>query len=132
MTMNFDDQIHHWFSSAQHDIDTAFVLAEEGRSYDCMRACWECVNKMLKGIWVLNRTEHPPQTANLLWLAKEQQIALRDKDLDLLIDLTTVHESTLWADDVKALRKEIKIDRAQATQEQTEELIQWLKENYFR
>ena len=104
------------------------ILADEGRAYHCLIYCHECLQKMLKGTWVLYRQEHPPQTDNLLWLARELEIDFPKKNLDLLFDLITVYKSRLWPDQAKAIRALINPESAEQYQEQTEDLILWLKQ----
>ena len=126
--MQVDDWIHHWFSGAQHDIDTADLLLEEYRAFDALFFCHQCVEKMIKGIWVIRRREHPPATTNVLWLVKTLGIEPPDEFFDLLCDLSVVRSRDRWPLEKKTLRKAIKKEDGQARLQLTERMIRWLKE----
>ena len=125
-----DQHIHNWLSAAQHDVDTALTLLDEGRAFNCLVFCHACVGKMVKGLWVAKRREHPPRSANVLLLAKKLGLGLGEERLALLIDLTIFAQVAEWPEETKALRKGIRKAQAEEYYAHTEELIRWLKEKF--
>ena len=125
--MDLDAHVHHWFSAAQHELDTADVLLEEFRSFDCLVYLQHCVEKMAKGLWVLKKREHPPATWNVLFLLHSLGIEPPEDHLALIMDLTTVRTKTQWPYEVKLFRQNLNAELAKETLEKTEALIRWLK-----
>jgi HEPN domain-containing protein len=128
--LTVDQHIHNWLSAAQHDVDTAFSLLEEGRSFNCLVFCHACMTKMLKGLWVAKRREHPPRTDNVLLLAKKLGLGPGDERLALLVDLSLFAQIAEWPEETKALRKGMKKTQAEEYYARTEDLIRWLKEKF--
>ena len=127
--MNVEQHIHDWFSTAQHEIDTATVLVEEGRAFNGLLSCHDCVERMLKGLYVMRKKSHPPRTSNLLWLMKTLSIEPGEDHVILILDLMTFRRGSSWPDEIKALRKTVRIAAAEKYLEKTEDLIHWIKEN---
>jgi HEPN domain-containing protein len=128
--LTVDQHIHDWLSAAQHDVDTALVLLDEGRAFNCVVFCGACVVKMMKGLWVATKKAHPPRTENPLVLAKALDLPLAEDRLAQLVEIAVVAKLAAWPTDVKALRKGMKKAQAQEVYDRTEEMIRWLKERF--
>jgi HEPN domain-containing protein len=125
--MNVDQVAHNFLSMSQHDLDSAEVLFEEFRFSHSVVLLGRCLEKMLKGFWVLKFHEHPPVTRRLLYLAKKLDLELDEPRIRLLGALSMFaadyEDLAAW----KRVRLCVKKDVAADYQEKTERLIEWLK-----
>ena len=78
--MTIIEHIQHWIDSAENDLETANILFHSNRYDWCLFISHLVVEKALKAVFVLNNENKiPPNTHNLLKLAKNSNLALSNE-----------------------------------------------------
>ncbi len=84
--MKLKDHIQYWLNSAEHDWDTAENLFKNGKYDWCLFIGHLVLEKILKALFVQdNANQLPPKTHNLIKLAENTNISLKEEQ-KLLLD----------------------------------------------
>jgi HEPN domain-containing protein len=62
-----------WEDVANYDLKTAEAMLDSGRYLYVVFMCQQAVEKITKGLFVLNNGEEPPRTHNILFLFENIQ-----------------------------------------------------------
>jgi HEPN domain-containing protein len=60
------DKYSYWEDVAEYDLETAEAMLNSGRYLYVVFMCQQAVEKITKGLFVLNNGEEPPRTHNIL------------------------------------------------------------------
>jgi len=121
-----DELSQHWARRAQYDLDTADAMFKAGRYLYVLFCCQQAVEKMLKSIIVQRADEMPPRIHRLVRLAELAGVAVEEKEMDFLRELSEYYIPTRYPEDVADLALDVKQDKAQWVLTQSREFIQWL------
>lgn len=122
-----DDLSQQWAERAQYDLDTADAMFEAGRYLYVLFCCQQAVEKMLKAIIVQRADELPPRIHRLVRLAELAGVAVEEKQMDFLRELSDYYIPTRYPQDVADLGRNVKQEKAQWVLSQSREFVQWLK-----
>ncbi len=119
----------YWFKIAEYDLETAEAMYKTKRYLYVGFMCHQCIEKMLKGIYVAINNEAPPRIHNL---ARLLEIIELDKNipedlLDFLLTLNPLNIATRYPDYKFELINEIDHDYAAELISETRRLFEWLK-----
>lgn len=117
-----------WFRQADYDVGTAKAMLDAGRHAYAVFFCHLAVEKALKGLLASGRTDLPPRTHNLIFLAKEAGLALPGDKAEFLFLLNRVSVLTRYPEDMEVLLREFPADRTKTILNQTREMLTWLKD----
>jgi len=121
--MDIEKKIEYWEKSAEHDLDTAESLFK-AKKFDWALFLGHLVlEKTLKALYIKKKETFPPKTHNLLFLAREAEIQLEDKDADFFEEVNTFNISTRYPDE------QFKFHQL-CTEEFTGEKLRKIKEKY--
>lgn len=83
-SMNKQQHIEYWLTSAAHDLDTAETLFQNGKYDWCLFIGHLVIEKVLKAFYVRDTGEIPPKIHNLVKLAEGTILSLSDRQKQLL------------------------------------------------
>jgi len=101
-------------------------MFKAGRYLYVLFCCQQAVEKMLKSIIVQRADEMPPRIHRLVRLAELAGVAVEEKEMDFLRELSEYYIPTRYPEDVADLALDVKQDKAQWVLTQSREFIQWL------
>lgn len=71
--MDVVDKYSYWEDVAEYDLGTAEAMLNSGRYLYVVFMCQQAVEKITKGLFVLNNGEEPPRTHNILSIFEKIQ-----------------------------------------------------------
>jgi HEPN domain-containing protein len=118
-----------WLRGAEYDFQTAQSLFKARRYIYVIFMCHLSVEKLLKAIIAESTPSPPPRTHNLYRLLELSHIDVPETHKDIVAKLNSMSVATRYPEDIAALVTEMtrKICREYLTQ--TEEFLQWLRQN---
>lgn len=118
-----------WIALAEYDIETAHHMLKTGRYLYVVFLCHLSLEKMLKA-HVAEITQNVPiKTHDLIYLVKTSGLQLPETFLDFIGKINTASIPTRYPDDLQKSLKEYPKSVAKEYLEQTEEIIEWLKQH---
>ena len=121
-----DDIAEQWAERAQYDLDSASAMFDAGRYLYVLFCCQQAVEKMLKSLVVQRTRELPPRIHKLVRLAEVAGLAVEEKQMDFLRELSAYYVPTRYPEDVADLAFDVKEEQAKRVLSQSEEFIRWL------
>jgi HEPN domain-containing protein len=74
--MEKEDFVKYWVKSSEHDLNVAESLFSSEHFDYCLFIAHLSLEKLLKAFWVIANPENiPPKTHNLIYLAKQTNLA---------------------------------------------------------
>ena len=122
-----DDLSRQWAERAQYDLDTADAMFKAGRYLYVLFCCQQAVEKMLKAIIVQRAEELPPRIHRLVRLTELAGVAVEERQMDFLRELSDYYIPTRYPQDVANLARAVKPEKAQWVLSQSREFVQWLR-----
>ncbi len=119
----------YWLMIAEYDLETAKAMHETKRYLYVGFMCHQCIEKILKGIYVARKNETPPRIHNL---ARLLEIVGLDSNipqdlLDFMLALNPLNLATRYPDYKLELLKEIDNVYSEKLIFDTGRLLTWLK-----
>jgi len=121
-----DDVSRQWAERAQYDLDTADAMFKAGRYLYVLFCCQQAVEKMLKSVIVERTSKLPPRIHQLARLAKIADVAVDDRQVDFLRELSAYYIPTRYPEEIADVAPDVKAEKAQGVLSQSRELVQWL------
>jgi HEPN domain-containing protein len=137
---NFE-KYKYWEMISDYDFETAGAMIEAKRWMYVATICYSAVERLIKGLIVLETRKEAPKSDNLIFLmnrlADNQAFAPtekgqlfkaeRSKYLDTIIDITYYHINDYPFSYQKIMDRFIEEDTARAVYKKTGEVLTWLK-----
>lgn len=119
----------YWLTIAEYDLDTAEAMHKTKRYLYVGFMCHQCIEKMLKGIYVANIKETPPRIHNLASLLEIVGLdqCIPSDLLDFILGLNPLNIATRYPDYKLELIKEIDQAYSAKLVSETRRLLEWLK-----
>jgi HEPN domain-containing protein len=122
--MDKKEHIEYWLNSAEHDLDAAETLFQNGKYDWCLFIGHLVIEKALKAFYVRDNEGYPPpKIHNLPRLAENTALSLSEEQRQLLIDINDFYLETRYPDQKYSFYK-------LCTKEFTEEYFTRIKEVY--
>ncbi len=118
-----------WIALTDYDIETAHHMLKTGRYLYVVFLCHLSLEKMLKAHVAEITQNLPIKTHDLIYLVKTSGLQLSEKFLDFIGKINTASIPTRYPDDLQKSLKEYPKSVAKDYLEQTEEIIEWLKQH---
>ncbi len=97
--MQKQDFIEYWIKSSNHDLQVSESLFISKHFDYCLFLAHLSLEKLLKAFWVKNNYENnPPKTHNLVYLAQNSKMELKDDHLKFLQFVNTFNIGTRYPD----------------------------------
>ena len=113
--------VKYWVESSDDDFETMMVMFNTKRYNWALFIGHLMIEKLLKSLYVKNKSEHPPFIHNLLRLAEKAGLELNDERKKQLITITAFNINARYDDYKKSFKQ-------RCTQEYTKEWIAKLKD----
>ena len=128
--MSIESQIENWKGLAEYDFDTAGVMLKTGRLLYVVFTCQQCIEKILKAIYVKNSKVTPPYTHNLQKLVSEALLAekISEPQKKFIDRLNTFYIEGRYSEQLEELKSNLSEKTATEIYNDTKILYQWLKE----
>ena len=125
--MPISKSIANWIESSNYDIKTAEHMFETKRYVYVLFMCHLAVEKLLKALYEAARGRVPPKTHNLVYLMNEADLDVPEGHLKTVESLNDISVVTRYPEDIRALVKAFKKERAEDYLKKTKALLKWLK-----
>jgi len=125
--MPISKSIANWIESSNYDIKTAEHMFETKRYVYVLFMCHLAVEKLLKALYEAAREKVPPKTHNLVYLMNEADLDVPEGHLRTVESLNDISVVTRYPEDIRALIKAFKKERAEDYLKRTKALLTWLK-----
>jgi HEPN domain-containing protein len=125
--MPISKSIANWIESSNYDIKTAEHMFETKRYVYVLFMCHLAVEKLLKALYEAAREKVPPKTHNLVYLMNEADLDVPEGHLKTVESLNDISVVTRYPEDIRALVKAFKKERAEDYLKKTKALLKWLK-----
>jgi HEPN domain-containing protein len=119
----------YWVKIAEYDLDTAEAMHETKRYLYVGFMCHQCIEKMLKGIYVARIKEVPPRTHNLARLLEIVGLdqSIPPDHLEIILTLNPLNIATRYPDYKLDLLNEIDHAYSAKLLSETRRLLKWIK-----
>jgi HEPN domain-containing protein len=118
-----------WIALTDYDIDTARHMLATGRYLYVIFLCHLSLEKILKAHVAEVTQTLPIKTHDLIYLVKKSELELPETYLDFIGKINTASIPTRYPDDLQRSLKEYPEPVARDYLEQTEKILQWLKQH---
>lgn len=118
-----------WIALTDYDIDTARHMLATGRYLYVIFLCHLSLEKILKAHVAEVTQTLPIKTHDLIYLVKKSELEIPETYLDFIGKINTASIPTRYPDDLQRSLKEYPEPVARDYLEQTEEILQWLKQH---
>ncbi len=99
-------------------------MFKAGRHLYVLFCCQQAVEKMLKSVVAQRTRELPPRIHKLVRLVEVAGVAVDDRQIDFLRELSAYYVATRYPEDVADL--DVKEEQAKRVLSQSKDFIQWL------
>ncbi len=123
-------QISYWTISAERNWQTAQVLYKFKHYDACLFFCHLTIEKLLKGLVVLETDQSAPYIHDLLLLADRAKISLSKEQRELLAEITTFNISSRYDNEKLSFYKKCTPSFTKKYFTISKELVLWLKGKY--
>lgn len=121
-----DDPSRQWAERAWYDLDTAEAMFKAGRYLYVLFCCQQAAEKMLKSVIVRRANELPPRIHQLARLAEVARVAVEEKQIDFLRELSGYYIPSRYPEEATDLAFDVKQQEARRVLDQSREFIQWV------
>jgi HEPN domain-containing protein len=120
-------QVKEWFIQSDYDIETADAMLKTGRYVYCVFMCHLSLEKALKGLIVEKLDKVPSKIHNLIFLADELNLELKEEQLKFVYKLNALSITTRYPEELKKLLKIFNAESTEQILNSTKEIQQWIK-----
>ena len=125
--MNINEQIDYWIELSDEDIVVAESNFVNKHYLWFLFICHLSVEKMLKGLFVLNKNEIPPKIHDLVKLTKLSALNVPENDLRFLNELNRFNIEGRYPEYKNNLKKVATNELTLEKLNKTKEILIWLK-----
>jgi HEPN domain-containing protein len=120
------EELNKWFKQADHDLQMAKSIIEDGGYDTCAFLCQQAVEKYLKALYIHKNQKNPPKTHHLDELAKV--LSCPEDILDIARELSSDYMISRYPDAATlAPYEEYTGSDAQSKIAKAEKAIKWVK-----
>ena len=127
MKYTSDKTVSNWIKIADYDLETAKAMHQSGRYIYVAFTCQQCIEKLLKALFVKLNKETPPYTHSLIRLVELTEIKPNKGQADFLNLLNAFYIKARYSEELDKLSKKLNKKQAGQLLEQTQKLAKWLK-----
>ncbi len=121
-----DDLSQQWAERAQYDLDTADAMFKAGRYLYVLFCCQQAVEKALKSAIVQRTSKVPPRIHQLARLAQLARVAVDEKRMDFVRELSNYYTPTRYPEEITDLASHVTEEEPRRVLTQSREFVQWL------
>lgn len=118
---------NYWLEEAEDALRVMQHLYEAGDYSYALFFGHLAVEKILKAVYVIRKSEHAPYLHDLVKLAKQSDIPLTSVQKKLLTQITDFNIEARYPDEKKRFREKCTEDFTRGMINKIEEIFQWLK-----
>ena len=128
MTMQ-NEVVKNWIALAEYDLKTAQAMLESKRYLYVLFMSQQCIEKILKAIYVSSFGKSPPYTHNIVKLIAELELTdeLTESQQDILTEINSYYIETRYTEDILKLSKSITHKKAEKLLKDVKDIYRWLK-----
>ena len=121
--------VQNWITLADYDLQTAEAMLQAERYLYVAFTCQQAIEKLLKALYVKEKSQTPPYTHNLLRLADALTIAakLGEENNRFLETLNSYYMESRYTEEIAELAELLNHEKANQLWVQARELFGWLK-----
>lgn len=120
-------QIKEWFAQSDYDIETADAMLKSGRYVYCIFMCHLSLEKALKALIVKKFDRVPSKIHNLVYLADELNLDLKEEHLKFIYQINALSVTTRYPAELKKLIRQYNLKTTEQILNNTKEIQQWIK-----
>lgn len=117
-----------WVDTAQYDLETARYMLTTRRYLYVVFMCHLALEKMLKAHVTENLQAIPPRSHDLIYLTSRSGLTLPDTFLEFVGKINNASILTRYPDNLQQALEEYPRSVVKAYLQQTEEIIEWLRQ----
>jgi HEPN domain-containing protein len=130
VAINIEKQVDYWKNSAKEDLKTAKILFTNKRFDACLFFCHLSLEKLIKGLVVIEIKDFPPYIHDLVRLAEIAKLKI-DEDMEFELKIfTTFNISGRYKTDKFLFYKSCDRDYSQKYFDKAKNLYLWLRKKY--
>jgi HEPN domain-containing protein len=118
MNKNIQNMVENWKALAEYDFDAAGIMLKNGKYMYVCFMCQQCIEKILKGVYVSKIRKTPPYTHNLQRLLS---------DLSILEMLSYYYMESRYTEQIQEVAQIITEEKAANIYVSTKALFECLK-----
>lgn len=124
------EKVQYWIKVAEYDLETAKVMLAGGRFLYVGFMCHQVIEKVLKGYYVFVKSDNPPYTHNLTYLAGQTGIysKMAEDQKDFIDLLGPLNIEARYPTHKERLMQSLNEERCKEIIEKTEGLYRWIKQ----
>lgn len=121
--------ILNWIKISDYDLDTAVAMLKSKRYLYVAFTCQQCIEKLMKALYVRLHSTSPPYTHNLIRLSELAEIEndLNKEQREIINTLNAYYIKTRYSEELEKLSKRINKKNAEQILTRTQKLAAWLK-----
>jgi HEPN domain-containing protein len=125
----FDPQVvaEYWFAEAQESLAVANDLVEKGHYSYALFFGHLAVEKELKGLHAIQRSQHAPPIHNLLRLAEAAKLEPNEAQAEVLLRITAFNIEARYPDLKRQFRSKCTVEYVTEQMAAIREILAWLK-----
>ena len=117
-------EVKNWVNLSDYDLETAIAMFQTNRYIYVAFMCQQCIEKLLKAIYIKNTKETPPYTHNLIRLSELTKI----EKLYSIIELNVYYINARYSEELDKIKKRLNKKKADELLKNTQNIVIWLKE----
>lgn len=124
------ERVQYWIEMAEYDLETARAMLTGKRFLYVGFMCHQAIEKVLKGYYVFVKSDSPPYTHNLNYLADQSGIygKLTEEQKNFIDLLGPLNVEARYPTHKERLMRSLNDKRCKEIIKKTEGLYQWIKQ----
>jgi HEPN domain-containing protein len=129
MNKDIQDTVENWKALSEYDYDSAGIMLKNGKYLYVCFMCQQCIEKILKGIYVSKIQKTPPYTHNLQRLLSNlsDYVTLSEADQRILEMLSYYYMESRYAEQIREAAQIITEEKATNIYFSTKALFECLR-----
>ena len=129
MNKNIQNTVENWKALAEYDFDAAGIMLKNGKHLYVCFMCQQCIEKILKGVYVSKIRKTPPYTHNLQRLLSDLSghVSLSETDQSILEMLSYYYMESRYTEQIQEVAQIITEEKAANIYVSTKALFECLK-----
>ena len=128
--MTNEDKIKYWVDLSDYDLETALAMFETKRYLYVGFMCHQVIEKIFKAFFSKLKTETPPYTHKLIYLAQigEFDDLLSEEQIDFVLEVEPLNIEARYPEYKERIAKRLTPSYCEMLIIKTKALQQWIKE----
>ncbi len=126
---NISKTVANWIKISDYDLTTAAAMLKSKRYLYVAFTCQQCIEKLMKALYITLHKDTPPYTHNLIRLSELIKIEsdLSQEQKETINVLNAYYIKTRYSEEMEKLSKNFNKITAEQMLKQTKTLAAWLK-----